>query len=527
MTTGLNSAYRAPMLLLVVAPHRETECIRNALEPLHWGSDARFVDTTQGLAALHERLWDAIIWANPEPAPDSSLFLDTYVNLAHGAPVIVLVEAIGEDAAAELVRRGAKDVVSFAHITRLPGVIEREVCTRKDAESERNRLHAQLRQAQEMEALGILAGGIAHDFNNILAAILCSADVLLHDLRRCPNSGEMPEIVFELQTAAQRGADLVRQILTFSRRVNQRRAPLDLASTMQETIDLLRQNCPANVDIRMAIRAHPFVFADNAQMQQVLTNICTNGFQALTDVKGCVFLELDNVAIDAAFAQTVPGLREGAYAHIRVTDDGIGMDAHTLEHIFEPFFTTKSTSQGTGLGMTVVHGIVIAHGGAIHVQSDPGGGTMVDLWIPAVPGETKTNGNQKASVMHGRGEHVLIVDDEAGLARIIGRLLQGIDYQVTVQTESTKALEIFEKDPSSFHVVLVDLHMPQPGGVEVAQRMHKSRPELPIFIMSGYSEALGNSLLEDSGIVGILQKPVTRETLAKELRRVLDRPATK
>ena len=511
------------MLLLVVAPPREAECIRNALEPLHEGLDARFVDTTQGLAALHERLWDAIILVNPEPAPDSSLLLDTYVNLAHGAPVIVLVDAIGEDAAAELVRRGATDVVSFARIIRLPTVIEREVRAKlkPNADTGRNRL-----QAQKMEAFGTLAGGVAHDFNNILSAIMCSADVLLHDLRRSPHAGEMPEIVFELQMAAQRGADLVRQIQTFSRRGNNRRAALDIASAMQETIDSLRKNCPAHVDIRMDIRANPWVFADAVQMQQLLTNLYTNRFQTLTDAKGIVSFELDSVAIDATFAQTVEGLREGRYAHIRVTDNGPGMDAETMEHIFEPFFTNKSTGRGTGLGMAVVQGIVIAHDGTIHVQSAMGGGTTVDVWFPAVRGETHTNGLQKASVVHGAGEHILIVDDEAGLARIFGRLLQGIGYQVTVQTESTKALEIFEKDPSSFHAVLVDLNMPPPGGIEVAQRVHALRPNLPICIMSGYSDGLGITLPNDLGIVAILQKPITRETLAKELRRVLDLPTT-
>ena len=151
---------------------------------------------------------------------------------------------------------------------------------------------------------------------------------------------------------------------------------------------------------------------------------------------------------------------------------------------------------------------------------------------PAVPeepktGETNTNGDQKAGVSFGRGEHVLIVDDETALARMFGRLLQGIGYQVTVQTESIKALEIFELDPSSFHVVLVDLHMPHPGGIEVAQRIRESRPDVPILIMSGFSDSIGNMLPQALGTVGILQKPITRETLAKELRRVLDSPATK
>lgn len=402
-----------------------------------------------------------------------------------------------------------------------------DITMRKDAEAERNRLHAQLLQAQKMEALGVLAGGVAHDFNNILAAILCSSDVLLHDLRNNSNAGEMPEIVSELQSAAQRGADLVRQILTFSRSANKRRVPLDPASAIQETLVLLRKRCPTNIDIQVTIRSHPLVFADATQMQQVLTNLCTNAFYAIENAKGIVSIELEGVTIDDTFAQTVASLREGAYAHIRVTDNGSGMDAHTLEHIFEPFFTTKGAGSGTGLGMAVVHGIVMAHEGAIRVQSTAGQGTTIDLWFPAVPGVAHARGSPKPGVMPGKGEHVFVVDDEVGLARIFGRLLQGIGYRVTVQTESTKALELFQTDPSLFHVALIDLHMPHPGGIEVAHRLHELRPDLPIFIMSGYSDALGDALPKELGVVGILQKPVTRETLATELRKVLDRSVAK
>jgi nitrogen-specific signal transduction histidine kinase len=383
-----------------------------------------------------------------------------------------------------------------------------------------------LLEAQKMEALGILAGGVAHDFNNILAAILCSADVLLHDLRRLPNSGELPEIVFELQTAAQRGTDLVRQILTFSRHAKKRRATLDPAETMQESIDLLKKICPANIDIRLSIQSHPFVLADATQLQQVLMNLGTNSFHALENTKGFVSFELNGVVIDAATAQTKVGLRGGSYAQIRVTDDGSGMDADTLEHLFEPFFTTKHDGKGTGLGMSVVRGIVTAHEGSIRVQSTMGQGTTVDLWFPAVPGVVNMVEGKKAIILQGKSEHVLVIDDEVSLARIFGRVLQSIGYRVTVETDSAKALEIIQKDSSSFNVALIDLHMPPPGGIEVAQRLHELRPDLPIFIMSGFSDALGGTLPPDSGIVGILQKPVTRETLATELRRALDSVAT-
>lgn len=402
-----------------------------------------------------------------------------------------------------------------------------DITDRKNAEAERNRLQVQLLQAQKLEALGILAGGVAHDFNNILAAILCSADVLLGDLRRLPSAGEMPEIVFEMQLAAQRGADLVQQILTFSRRANQRRTPIKMAGALRETLGLLQKTCPANIDLRMVIRSSPAVIADATQIQQVLMNLGTNAFHALGTTTGTVSFELDTVHVDAALADSVANLRPGTYAYVRVVDDGEGMDAHTLEHIFEPFFTTKSTGKGTGLGMAVVHGIVMAHEGAIRVKSTVTEGSTVELWLPLSLEKTETDNSAKSDVPRGNGEHVFIVDDEEGLARIFGRLLRSLGYQATVQTNSADAVKLFEQNPSIYHIALIDLHMPPPGGLDVAKRLHAMCPDLPIFIMSGYSEALGDTSPASMGVAGILQKPVTRETLAKELRNTLDRHVTR
>lgn len=399
----------------------------------------------------------------------------------------------------------------------------KDITARKNAEAERNRLQAQLNQAQKMEALGILAGGVAHDFNNILAAILCSADVLLHDLRRLPNTGEMPAIVFELQLAAQRGADLVQQILTFSRRANQRRTLVKLGTILEENLGVLQKACPANVELRVSLRSNPLVSADSLQIQQVSTNICMNAFHALENKKGVVHIELDTQNIDAVFAKSVSGLHEGAYARIRITDDGMGMDAHTLEHVFDPFFTTRSAGRGTGLGMAVVHGIVVAHEGAIRIQSTPGRGTIVDIWLSVAPEGTNKDVLPKNDASRGNDEHILIVDDEQNLARVFGRLLQSLGYRVTIQTQSAQAIEFFKENSTAFHVALVDLHMPPPGGIEVAKRFHELRPDMPIFIMSGYSDALGDNPPTDSGIAGILQKPITRDVLTTELRRVLDK----
>jgi PAS domain S-box-containing protein len=397
-----------------------------------------------------------------------------------------------------------------------------DITARKQAEAERKRLETQLLQAKKLEALGILAGGVAHDFNNILAAILCSADVLLHDLRQIPNSGEMPEIVFELQTAAQRGADLVRQILTFGRRSQQKFAPLKLTAAIHDCLDSIKKNCPPRIEVHLDVRSAPSILADASQIQQVLLNLCQNAFYSFKGASGNVTIELDSVVIDPAMAQTLGSTREGPHAHLRIRDDGTGMDAHTLEHVFEPFLSGEA-GRGSGLGMAVVHGIVATHDGIIRVQSAVERGTTVDIWIPAVTNESAILPQNKMSRSRGNNEHILIIDDEESLARVFGRLLQGLGYQTTVQTRSANALELFDKDPDVYDAALVDLHMPNPGGLEVAKHLHASRPNLPIFIMSGYSDALSDTPTESLGIVGILQKPVTRDTLVTELRKAFER----
>ncbi len=652
-------------LLLVVGPTVETARIQDVLAPSGLISNARFVVTIDdGLVAVREHSWDAVVIALPRDATEVTIPLDTFVDLAHGTPVIVVAGSVGEDTAAQFVRQGAADVVSYARIERLPEVVQREsrskshiaqfsdvteqrlvelriaesekrfrsafehsgvgmlivaldatiqqanaracsilgfsrdelggktmpdithpedidattqaicdlaaqrlksvslekryvqpsgkivwtscvadmvaddegkplhfvlvitdITARKEAEAERERLHAQLLQAQKMEALGILAGGVAHDFNNILAAILCSADVLMQDLRRIPDAGEMPEIVYELQTATQRGADLVKQILTFSRRASQRRAPIKLSAIAHETLGMLRKTVPANVDIQSTIQTRPTVLADATQIQQVITNLCTNAFHAMEQDGGTLTVDVDSLLVDATLVKEVTGLHEGPYARIRVIDTGPGMDAHTLQHIFEPFFTTKGAGKGTGLGMAVVHGIVSSHEGAIRVQSGLGKGTTIEVWLPAIPSDDTDPAKIKPQpVPRGQSEHIMLVDDEEGLARILGRLLQGIGYKVTAQQDSAAAIELFEKNPEHYQLALIDLHMPAPDGLEVARRMHLVRPELPIFIMSGYSDALGDIPPEELGVVGVLQKPITREVLARELRNALDRP---
>jgi PAS domain S-box-containing protein len=418
------------------------------------------------------------------------------------------------------------DALPGVHADMEDGVVVsmQDITARKEVEAELKRLNAQLLQAKKMEALGILAGGMAHDFNNILAAITCSTDILLHDLRSLPNSGELPEIAYELQTAAQRASDLIRQIVMFGRQSNQTRIPVKLDRVIHDATETLRKSFPPNVEVRVMTRSSPTVLANAAQMQQIVTNLCTYACQSIEKARGTISVNLDVVTMDAEFAKTIPGLHEGHYARICVSDNGAGMDARTLDHIFEPLSSSESGAKGSGLTMAIVQGIVTAHEGAIRAQSTLGKGTSVEVWLPLTAETQSDKPAQKSASLRGNNEYILIVDDEESLARILGRLLQNLGYQVTVHTQSAAALDFFDKNPNRFDAALIDLHMPRPGGIDVARLIHAKRPDLPIFIMSGFSDALGSTVAEELGIVGILQKPVTRDTLATELRRIFDRP---
>jgi PAS domain S-box-containing protein len=396
----------------------------------------------------------------------------------------------------------------------------RVVFNSRDITASRN-LEEQLLQAQKMEAIGTLAGGIAHDFNNVLAGILGSAELVREDL---PPDHPTQEYVGSIMTAANRARDLVQQILTFSRRQDSEKRVLQLQPIVGECVKLLRSTIPAMVKIAHHVEPGcPPVLADPTQIHQVIMNISTNAWHALPETGGRIDISLRSVDVDAAMVTRHPELRPGAFVRLAITDNGHGMDAKTRERIFEPFFTTKPASKGSGLGLSVVHGIIKSHRGAIVMESEPGRGTTFQIYLPArrVPKAEPSVPIQ--AIPHGHGEQILFVDDEPIVARSTEEFLKRLGYAVTRCEQSDDALARFRREPRQFDLVITDWAMPGMSGTELVTAVHEIRPDIPMLLMSGFVDSTVQSAARTIGVGEILIKPVNPELLAQAVAQVLAR----
>ena len=398
-----------------------------------------------------------------------------------------------------------------------------DISDRKEAEADLRNYEAQLRHVQKMESIGTLAGGIAHDFNNILGAILGNVELAREELR--PGHAALASLD-EIQKASVRARHLVRQILTFSRREPQELLTQPLRPVVEETHRLLRATLPAGVELELTLADAPLhVQADATQLQQVLMNLCTNAWHALQDGHGRIDIGLQPLQLDESSAQRLGGLPGGAYAHLWVSDTGIGMDAALRERIFEPFFTTKPVGQGTGLGLSVVHGILTAHHGAIAVDSTPGQGSTFHLYFPAV--ESPIDAAQAPAALpvppRGHGEHVLYVDDDETMVVLVERLLERSGYRVSGYHDAHQAIEAVRDNPQGFDFVVTDFNMPDCSGLEVAHELAGIRPELPVVISSGYITDELRAEALNAGVRGLLEKQNTFEELGKLVAQILAR----
>ncbi len=388
-----------------------------------------------------------------------------------------------------------------------------DVTSLKHAEEERKRVEAQLRQSRKMESLGTLAGGIAHDFNNVLTGIFGFLDMARLEL---PAGHPALAWLERVGTSSQRARELVRQILTFSRKNEGARVPQRLHPVVGEALRLLRSTLPPMVDLVTAISPDaPPVRADATQIHQVVINLCTNAWHAMPPRGGRISVILEPCTLGAREVAANPDLRPGRWVRLTVEDDGSGMDAATLEHIFEPFFTTKATGIGTGLGLAVVHGIVKNHEGAIVVRSAVGAGSTFEIYFPAAAEETPTPAAPSAAIPRGAGERILVVDDDAVSGFAIEKMIESLGYRVTRSTEPEEALSRFAAAPTSFDLVVSDLAMPGMNGAELIEHLVRIRPDLPVVIVSGYVESTRQRLLEKSAARAVLRKPISRDELAR------------
>jgi CheY-like chemotaxis protein len=396
-----------------------------------------------------------------------------------------------------------------------------DIGERERAALERARLEDKLRQAQKMEAIGTLAGGIAHDFNNILAGIIGFAELGLHEVQN-PLSAD--QHFREILKAGYRARDLVRQILAFSRHREQDRKPLDLGEPVTEALRLLRATIPVSIEISSQIEEQtPTVLADSTQVHQIVTNVVTNAWHAIGHKPGTIAVQLSTFQVDEDLALSNPDLRPGCYVRLSIGDNGSGIPPRILGRIFEPFFTTKGPDEGTGLGLSVVHGLMKSFDGSITVYSNPGEGTTLNLYFPALEFGATASKPEEIPVAQGRGERILFVDDEPVLNLLGGRFLSRLGYTAITQTDPRAALALFKGQ--QFDLVVTDLTMPHFSGIEFARCLWKIRPEMRVVLTTGYSATLDNKCARELGFSELLLKPYTVHDLGDTLQRVFNAAA--
>ncbi len=384
--------------------------------------------------------------------------------------------------------------------------------------TERKRLEEELRKVQKMEVIGTLAGGIAHDFNNVLGIIISNAELAFlesHDMAR----PHLEQIV----QAALRGRDVVRQILTFARRDEQKQLSAKLAPLIQDTAKLLRASIPSSIEIKLNMKTdEDSIFAEPPQIQQVILNLCTNAAYAMKAKGGTLEITLQKASGNSGDLPELD-IPNRDYLVISVSDTGMGMDETTRRRIFEPFFTTKLPGEGTGLGLSVVYGIVTAHGGAIRVFSEPGKGSTFKVFLPtakAQPVLPRSEQDTKSQIPRG-SERILFIDDEVGIVESIKNVLQSLGYKVTAVMDGIEALRLFSENPALFDLVITDQTMPKITGEVLAKDLLRQR-NVPIILCTGYSDLISREKAKSMGIQEFMEKPFTIRDLAETIRRVLD-----
>jgi PAS domain S-box-containing protein len=397
------------------------------------------------------------------------------------------------------------------------GFIYSVVAMGRDVTREKQ-LEARFNQAQKMEAIGKLAGGIAHDFNNILSAVIGYTEL---SLGMAPKGEGLEKNLQEVLTAGFRARDLVKQILAFSRQSPQDKKPVQVSLIVKEVLKLLRASLPATIEIRQELRSNGIVLADPTHIHQIMMNLCTNASHAMKETGGILSIALIDERLDGEFAETHGGIDPGRYVKLSVSDTGCGIRKELLDRIFEPFFTTKDKGEGTGLGLSVVHGIVKECAGTITVKSEPGAGTAFTVYLPLIKKAAEAAVGQKEEYPPGT-EHILIVDDEESIVRMWQQILEKLGYTVEVSRSALEALELFRRRTQQFDLVITDMTMPKMTGDKLAGEIHRIRPDIPIILISGYASTLSREEALALGIKAALMKPADTLALTKAIRHVLD-----
>ncbi len=397
--------------------------------------------------------------------------------------------------------------------------LRNEIAERQKTEEEKKHLQTDLAQAQKMEAVGTLAGGIAHDFNNILSAIIGYSELVLNDTAV---SEKTRQKIIEILNSGERAKALVNQILAFSRKAEIRIAPLELKEAISEALKMMRSLIPANITIEQNYAASGLVLSSSTYIHQIIMNLCSNAIHAMENDGGVLEVFLTREQIDAQSAAGELRLPAGSYLKMTISDTGQGMIPEVAARVFEPYFTTKETGRGTGLGLSVVHGIVKSHGGAIACRSTAGIGTSFEIYFPEMEDRRKQEDSRQEEAMPTGTETILYVDDEPMLCDIASEMLESLGYQVVGKTSSVEAYDLFIVEPQRFAAVITDMSMPQLTGDKLAQKILALRPDTPIIVCTGYSEHVSGEDAARLGVREFLMKPYKMPQLAYAVRRVID-----
>jgi two-component system, cell cycle sensor histidine kinase and response regulator CckA len=476
-------------------------------------------------SALDRRSWDLVLSDSSMPSFGARAALAIVQEASLDVPFIIVSGTIGEEAAVEAMRAGARDFVLKDQLARLNPAVEREILARsvRDAKrlSEQNaaRMAEELRQAQKMEAVGKLAGGIAHDFNNVLSVIISCADLVLEDLKP---GAPMYDDVKAIRDAGGRAANLTRQLLMFTRQQVLVSKVIDLNKVLSGLDNMLRRMLGEDVIlVVLPAEALSGVRADPSSIEQVIMNLVVNARDAMP-IGGKLTIETANVDLDEAYTRSHPGVTGGRQVLLAVTDVGSGIDAVTMARVFEPFFTTKAVGKGTGLGLSTVLGIVQQSGGSVWVDTLPGHGTTVNVFFPCVDEAIDSSHTTiPPAGLHG-SETILLVDDDDEVRAVTRAILLKNGYDVIDACGGREALRLAEEYSGVIHLLISDVVMPEMSGPELAKRLTKARPEVAVLCMSGYTDdsIVRHGVLEAR--IEFLQKPITPAALAVRVRQLLD-----
>lgn len=397
--------------------------------------------------------------------------------------------------------------------------IARDITEQFQAQRENEKLTHQLQHVHKMEAIGTLAGGIAHDFNNILGIIIGNAELAIDDVpKQHPARVSLEEIII----ASKRAKDVVWQLLSFARKSEREKEPVDLSLILKESMSLLRSSIPKTIDISLNCQDKPCrIMADATQIHQVILNLCTNAAHAMADNGGKLAVTLEKIIIDVNAASVYPQLLAGDYARLAFADTGHGIDPNIRNRVFDPYFTTKSIGKGTGMGLAVVHGIVKNHGGEISFTSIPHKGTTFELFFPALLDEIVVKTKDVKQISKGN-ERILFVDDENSLVDIGKRILTRLGYSVEVFTSPVEALDRFRKDPCSFDLMMTDMTMPEMTGDKLIKEVLAIRPDMPVILCTGYSETVNEQNAIALGAKKYIEKPLNIQEISIAIREIFD-----